>query len=114
MLLARIVRAVRRAIAQTQILPPQKYSGSVVLVDDLHWFKHGAAEVQHRALSVADVVMATYAHAIPSMYQASGRNKVVGLRRPHQLEWLPHATTAQYFISLRDPGLIVNQVLLSG
>lgn len=92
-------------------------------VDDLHWYDRPSFEVQHRALELADLVTATYAYDVRSLYVADtdstrahkgrhGNHKRWGQQR---LVWLPHATTPQFFFTVQQAtASLVNKVLLSG
>jgi hypothetical protein len=88
---------------------------SLVHVDDLHWYDNRFKIIQRKALQSADVVFSTYADVFPRLYP---RSKLGNAQR---LVWIPHGTTPEFFITLRDGGsrlmdaaAMIDAVLLSG
>lgn len=96
-------------------------------MDDLHWYNPAVAYAeQNDALDAADIVFANYATLLPVLYpsliRSSKRVDEISDRlanakpheREHRIAWLPHASSADFFVRPRPPCFSKKQVMLSG
>jgi hypothetical protein len=76
----------------------------VIFCEDLHWFNAGMRVAKGLALTVADVILASYAPVFERFYPEVASAK--------QIVWVPHAASPEFMLALDESA--ENVIFLSG